>query len=57
MGNKGPAFFAYSNFDVLMKWNKSYLQTTTLAYFETRLAGAPTFKISAPLTPASPGKI
>lgn len=46
MGRLGPAFLAYPNFDVLLKWNESTVYTTTAGYFATRLAGAP---------PLSPG--
>jgi len=40
MGRNGPAFLAYPNFDVFLKWNQSLLYSTTAAYFATRLAGA-----------------
>lgn len=40
MGRHGPAFLAYPNFDVFLKWNRSLLYSTTAAYFATRLAGA-----------------
>ncbi|MCY6379887.1 lytic murein transglycosylase [Hoeflea prorocentri] len=39
-GRKGPAFLAYPNFSVYLEWNKSFIYTTTAAYFGTRLAGA-----------------
>jgi len=41
MGRNGPAFLAYSNFDVYLEWNNSLVYSTTAAYFATRLAGAP----------------
>ncbi|PLX34164.1 MAG: lytic murein transglycosylase [Hyphomicrobiales bacterium] len=41
MGRLGPAFLAYPNFQVYLKWNESLVYTTTAAYFATRLAGAP----------------
>lgn len=41
MGRKGPAFLAYENFQVLQGWNNSMVYVTTVAYFGTRLAGAP----------------
>lgn len=41
MGRLGPAFLAYPNFKVYLKWNESLVYTTTAAYFATRLAGAP----------------
>jgi len=40
MGRDGPAFLAYPNFDVFLKWNQSLVYSTTAAYFATRLAGA-----------------
>ena len=40
MGRNGPAFLAYSNFQIYLKWNESLVYTTTAAYFATRLAGA-----------------
>jgi hypothetical protein len=40
MGRKGPAFLAYPNFDVFLRWNQSLVYSTTAAYFATRLAGA-----------------
>ncbi|MFO1185526.1 MAG: lytic murein transglycosylase [Bauldia sp.] len=41
MGRLGPAFLAYGNYEVFQKWNSSLVYSTTLAYFATRLAGAP----------------
>jgi lytic murein transglycosylase len=41
MGRKGPAFLAYDNFQALLGWNSSMVYVTTVAYFATRLAGAP----------------
>ena len=41
MGRLGPAFLAYDNFKVFIDWNSSYIYSTTVAYFATRLAGAP----------------
>jgi lytic murein transglycosylase len=41
MGRHGPAFLAYDNFTkVYLKWNESLIDTSTAAYFATRLAGA-----------------
>jgi lytic murein transglycosylase len=42
-GRKGPVFLAYPNYSVYLKWNKSFIYTTTAAYFATRLAGAPPY--------------
>jgi lytic murein transglycosylase len=41
MGRKGPAFLAYPNFQAFLGWNSAYVYSTTVAYFATRLAGAP----------------
>ena len=41
MGRFGPAFLAYDNFQVYLKWNNSLVYSTTAAYYATRLAGAP----------------
>ena len=41
MGRNGPAFLAYPNFQVYLKWNQSLTYATTAAYLATRIAGAP----------------
>jgi len=41
MGRLGPAFLAYPNFKAFLGWNSAYVYSTTVAYFATRLAGAP----------------
>jgi hypothetical protein len=41
MGRHGPAFLAYQNFQVYLKWNQSLNYCLTAAYLATRLAGAP----------------
>jgi lytic murein transglycosylase len=41
MGRLGPAFLAYPNFKVFIEWNSAFVYSTTVAYFATRLAGAP----------------
>jgi lytic murein transglycosylase len=41
MGRFGPAFLAFDNFQVYLKWNSSLVYSTTAAYYATRLAGAP----------------
>ncbi len=41
LGRFGPAFLAYPNFDVFPLWNQSSVYSLTIAYFATRLAGAP----------------
>jgi lytic murein transglycosylase len=39
-GRLGPAFLAYPNYGIYLEWNKSFIYTTSAAYFATRLAGA-----------------
>ena len=41
MGRNGPAFLAYSNFQIYLEWNHSLVYATTAAYLGTRIAGAP----------------
>ncbi|MBI5111500.1 MAG: lytic murein transglycosylase [Rhodovulum sp.] len=52
MGRLGPAFLAYPNFQVYLKWNASLVYATTAAYYATRLAGAPPLNRGAPTIPA-----
>ncbi|MCY1708848.1 lytic murein transglycosylase [Pannonibacter sp. SL95] len=47
-GRKGPAFLVFPNFSIYLRWNQSFVYTTSAAYFATRLAGVPK------LTPGSP---
>jgi lytic murein transglycosylase len=56
MGRHGPAFLAYPNFQAFLGWNSAYVYSTTVAYYATRLAGAPTVnhngaKVVEPLSP------
>lgn len=44
MGRNGPAFLAFPNFDVFLKWNESTVYSATAAYFATRLDGAPAMR-------------
>jgi lytic murein transglycosylase len=41
MGRQGPAFLAYPNFQAFLGWNSAMVYSTTVAYFATRLNGAP----------------
>jgi len=41
MGRFGPAFLAYPNFKVFLGWNSAMVYSTTVAYFASRLNGAP----------------
>ena len=42
-GRKGPQFLIYPNFNVFMKWNNSFLYSTTAAYLANRLGGESEF--------------
>jgi lytic murein transglycosylase len=50
MGRHGPAFLAYPNFKAFLGWNSAFVYSTTVAYFATRLAGAPVVDHSAATT-------
>jgi len=50
MGRYGPAFLAYPNFKAFLGWNSAMVYSTTVAYFATRLAGAPNVDHSATTT-------
>lgn len=39
MGRFGPAFLAFHNFQVFLKWNQSLVYSTTAAYLANRIAG------------------
>jgi lytic murein transglycosylase len=52
MGRFGPAFLAYDNFQVYLKWNNSLVYSTTAAYYATRIAGAPAMMRSTGPVPA-----
>jgi lytic murein transglycosylase len=41
MGRFGPAFLAYDNFQIYLKWNQSLNYALTAAHLAARLAGAP----------------
>jgi lytic murein transglycosylase len=56
-GRKGPAFLAYRNFGVFLRWNRSLVYATTAAYFATRLAGAPAADMGHPDPGLSPAQI
>jgi lytic murein transglycosylase len=50
MGRHGPAFLAYPNFKAFLGWNAAFVYSTTVAYFATRLDGAPVVDHSAAKT-------
>jgi lytic murein transglycosylase len=41
MGRNGPAFLAYPNFQIYLKWNQSLNYAVTAAYLASRINGAP----------------
>ncbi len=41
MGRHGPAFLAYANFQIYLKWNQSLNYSITAAHLADRLGGAP----------------
>src|SRR5690242_17701697 len=59
MGRHGPAFLAYPNFKAFLGWNSAMVYSTTVAYFATRLAGAPNVDHSgtANVAPLSPQQV
>ena len=58
MGRFGPAFLAYPNFQVYLKWNQSLNYAITAAHLATRLAGAPAMtKPTTPIPELSPGAV
>jgi lytic murein transglycosylase len=44
MGRQGPAFLAYPNFQIYIKWNQSLNYCLTAAHLAARLGGAPQFR-------------
>ncbi|HET7848930.1 MAG TPA: lytic murein transglycosylase [Pseudolabrys sp.] len=54
MGRLGPAFLAYPNFKAFLGWNSAIVYSTTVAYYATRIAGAPAiYRGSSELAPLS----
>ena len=47
-GRNGPAFFAFPNYQIYLKWNKSFIYSTTAAFFAALLAGEPMYKEGDP---------
>ena len=47
-GKKGPAFLAFKNFEVYLKWNDSFIYTVTAAHLAKRLGGAKKYKHNNP---------
>lgn len=51
MGRRGPAFLAYENFQVYLKWNQSLNYALTAAHLAARLGGAPAARRVGPEVP------
>lgn len=47
-GHRGPAFMVFHNYRTLFEWNQSFTYVTTVAYFATRLMGAPVYQAGNP---------
>ena len=52
-GRNGPAFFAFPNYQIYLQWNKSFIYSTTSAFFATLLAGEPMYYEGHPSPPFS----
>ena len=52
-GKNGPAFFAFPNYQIYLQWNKSFIYSTTSAFFATLLAGEPMYYEGNPSPPLS----
>ncbi len=58
MGRFGPAFLAYPNFKAFLGWNSAMVYSTTVAYYATRLNGAPAVgRGSGHVVPLDPNQI
>ena len=51
MGRHGPAFLAFPNFQVYLKWNQSLNYSITAAHLADRLNGAPAFDKGSGVVP------
>ncbi len=51
-GHKGPAFMAYHNFRVIMRWNNSEFYAISVGHLADRIAGANGLEASLPDLPA-----
>jgi lytic murein transglycosylase len=56
-GRFGPAFLAFPNFKAFLGWNSAMVYSTTVAYYATRLNGAPALTRGNPVAPLSPQQI
>ncbi|WP_176550679.1 lytic murein transglycosylase, partial [Tenacibaculum discolor] len=51
-GHNGPAFIAYKNFRVIMRWNNSEFYAIAVCVLADRIAGASGLKATLPDLPA-----
>ena len=56
-GRLGPAFFAFPNYLVYLEWNKSFVYSTTSAFFATLLSGKPIYLDGNPPLPLSDDEV
>ena len=52
-GRYGPAFFALPNYQIYLQWNKSFIYSTTSAFFATLFADEPMYYEGRPSPPLS----
>ena len=45
---KGPKFLAYSNYNIYLKWNDSFIYTVTAAHLASRFSGQKKFLSNKP---------
>ncbi|MGI6246710.1 MAG: lytic murein transglycosylase [Pseudochelatococcus sp.] len=57
MGKDGPAFLAYPNFHILLKWNQSFIYVTTVGYFANRLDGEPAVRRGGKINHLGPKQV
>lgn len=50
-GHKGPAFMAYHNFDVIMKWNRSEFYAISVGHLADRIKGEGGLQRTPPVMP------
>ncbi len=56
-GRSGPAFLAYPNFDIFMKWNQSLNYSVTAAHLANRINGAGVFARGQPTLLLEPAQL
>ena len=56
MGHRGPAFLVYSNFDVIMKWNRSQAYAIAVGRLADRIAGGGRLVASLPDVENAPSR-